>query len=49
MAAIHSSVGTCPTCNSDIPEASVLIEYEREGEPAKYAECPSCAVVVNPE
>lgn len=49
MAATRSSIGTCPTCGTDIPATRVLIQYERDGEPAEYAECPSCALVVNPE
>jgi formate dehydrogenase maturation protein FdhE len=49
MAATRSSIGRCPTCGSNIPAIRVLIEYERDGEAAEYAECPSCALVVNPE
>ncbi|PSQ37933.1 hypothetical protein BRD13_08475 [Halobacteriales archaeon SW_5_70_135] len=47
----HSSdaVGRCPTCGSPISSERVLIEYERSGTAAAYAECPSCQGVVRPE
>lgn len=45
-----SSIGRCPRCDTAIPRAYVLIEYEtKSGEQAIYAECPDCADVVAPE
>ncbi|WP_331236199.1 DUF7837 family putative zinc-binding protein [Natronorarus salvus] len=46
MSVDRSSTGVCPSCESVIPQSRVLIEYEKRGERAAYAECPSCAEVV---
>jgi NAD-dependent SIR2 family protein deacetylase len=43
------AAGSCPTCGSPIPSERVLIEYERSGGPAAFAECPDCQGVVRPE
>lgn len=49
MSAEHSPLGTCPACETEIPEGMVLIEYERDGDWAVYVECPSCEVPVEPQ
>jgi len=46
MSADPISTGVCPSCESAIPPSRVLIEYEKRGERAAYAECPACAEVV---
>jgi len=46
----HQTVlGTCPACDTPIPDHRLLIEYERRDGPAAYAECPGCRAVVNPD
>lgn len=43
-------LGSCPHCDTEIPPRQLLIQYETSlGEPAIYAECPSCLEVVSPE
>jgi len=42
-------LGACPRCTTDVATRDVLIEYEKDGQPAVYAECPGCGEVVNPE
>lgn len=49
MSTEKSSLGACPFCNGDVPPGNVLIEYEKDGETAVYAECPSCEEPVHPE
>lgn len=41
-------LGVCPRCNREI-DFDTQIEYEKNGQPAIYAECPNCSEVVNPE
>jgi len=48
MTRMTASFGTCPACGADIARIDVLIEYEADGEPAAYAECPDCREVVDP-
>ncbi|WP_168216066.1 DUF7837 family putative zinc-binding protein [Halorussus marinus] len=40
--------GQCPNCHGSITRDYVLIEYESEGRPAAFAECPDCRDVVHP-
>jgi hypothetical protein len=42
-------LGVCPRCNREIATFNILIEYEKNGQPAVYAKCPNCSDVVNPE
>jgi endogenous inhibitor of DNA gyrase (YacG/DUF329 family) len=49
MSTEKSSLGTCPFCGGDVPEGNILIEYEKDGEAAVYAECPTCEEPVHPE
>ncbi|QLH83784.1 hypothetical protein [Halosimplex pelagicum] len=50
MNADESSLGRCPDCGEQIPEAWLLIEYETdESETEIWAECPTCEDVVAPE
>ncbi|MDY6819911.1 MAG: hypothetical protein SVG88_14720 [Halobacteriales archaeon] len=44
-----SMLGRCPDCQTSIPEARLLIEYETADGTAVYAECPDCRDVVHPE
>lgn len=44
----HATVGTCPRCETPIPESRLLIEYESTDGTAAYAECPDCEAVVHP-
>lgn len=45
----HATVlGECPDCAEHIPEYSLLIEYERDGDRERFAECPACENVVHP-
>jgi hypothetical protein len=49
MRQTQRTLGECPNCESDIPPAATLIEYESEdGWPATFAECPECQNVVHP-
>ena len=42
--------GECPLCGTSITEPWVLIEYENtDGTTGKWAECPDCAEIVEPE
>lgn len=44
-----SQVEQCPRCGESIPLGMVLPEYSREdGGISQFAECPSCAAVVQP-
>lgn len=53
MSTTHSSppvLGRCPDCQAKIASFDVLIEYEADdGQPAVWAECPTCSEVVHPE
>lgn len=43
-------LGECPQCGREIPSAYLLIEYEAEdGTVGRWAECPECAEVVDPD
>jgi hypothetical protein len=42
-------IGTCPFCHAEVATTDVIIEYESNGRPAVYAECPGCRDVVNPK
>lgn len=48
MAAKATTVGTCPECGTTIKPSQVLIEYEKNGEQAVYADCYACDEVVHP-
>jgi hypothetical protein len=48
MSTEGSTLGACPVCWTEIPEGLLLIEYEKDGDRAVYAECPSCEKPVNP-
>jgi len=48
MSTTRSTVGVCPACEVEIPPGMVLIEYEKGGGTARFAECPSCGVPVHP-
>lgn len=41
-------LGHCPTCGAEITRDFLLIEYESEGRPARFAECPDCRNIVHP-
>jgi len=42
-------LGTCPTCERDIPRENLIIAYEADGDwPRLFAECPSCEDPVHP-
>jgi hypothetical protein len=43
-----STLGDCPTCETEIPAGLLLIEYETADGRAVYAECPSCVEPVHP-
>ncbi|MBX0288487.1 hypothetical protein EGH22_19330 [Halomicroarcula sp. F28] len=43
-------LGDCPLCGAAITESWLLIEYETtEGTTGRWAECPNCSDVVDPE
>jgi len=42
------TLGSCPECGEKIPREYLLIEYESDGRPAHFAECPRCRNVVHP-
>jgi hypothetical protein len=42
------TLGCCPECGEAITADLLLIEYESEGRPARFAECPGCRNVVHP-
>jgi len=42
------SLGRCPDCETEIPRAGVIIEYETGDGTEAYAECPDCRDVVHP-
>lgn len=48
MTTTTAAFGTCPVCGADIGRVDVLVEYEADGKPAAYAECPGCRAVVDP-
>lgn len=48
MSTQTSTLGTCPHCGTELSKHAALIEYERGGERAIYAECPGCERVVHP-
>lgn len=43
-----TTLGTCPNCGEPIARDYLLIEYESDGRPAEFAECPDCRRVVHP-
>ena len=44
-----STLGSCPDCDTAIPDTCLLIRYETaEGWPKQFAECPECLDVVHP-
>ncbi|MFB6153745.1 MAG: hypothetical protein ABEJ27_05790 [Halodesulfurarchaeum sp.] len=45
----HQALGVCPHCEATISRGDVLIEYERRGQTARYADCPGCGRVVHPD
>jgi hypothetical protein len=46
----RSSLDRCPECGAEIPEAWLLLTYERrDGSEGVWAECPACEDVVAPE
>lgn len=48
MSPERSTLGVCPVCNTAIPKGLLLIEYEKDGHRAVFAECPECEEPVNP-
>jgi len=43
-------LGTCPTCDVQIPQENLLIRYESTGDwPRLFAECPACGDPVHPQ
>jgi hypothetical protein len=48
MSTEQSTLGICPTCETEIPVGLLLIQYEKDGYRAVYAECPSCEEPVHP-
>jgi predicted RNA-binding Zn-ribbon protein involved in translation (DUF1610 family) len=48
MAYETQTVGLCPNCGESITQEYLLIEYESDGRPARFAECPACREVVHP-
>jgi len=48
MTSKTQSLGVCPECSAEIPSGAVLVEYERDGGPVVYAECPDCVEPVHP-
>lgn len=42
------ATGACPACGTALAPRNVLIEYERDGKPTSFAECPGCGGVVRP-
>jgi len=48
MASNTATLGRCPSCETPIPQYSLLIEYERDDGHAAFAECPGCDDVVRP-
>lgn len=49
MAMRESTLGACPECGATVGRASKLVSYERDGQPAVFADCPGCRRVVRPE
>ena len=49
MSTERSTLGSCPHCGAAIPSLQLLIEYEVDGDTGRYAECPACLAVVDPE
>ncbi|MFB6266834.1 MAG: hypothetical protein ABEI31_04175 [Halodesulfurarchaeum sp.] len=45
----HQALGVCPHCETRLSPGDVLIEYERQGQAARYVDCPGCGRVVHPE
>jgi len=43
-----ATLGTCPDCETPVPEHRRLITYEKAGRTAVFAECPGCEDVVEP-
>lgn len=44
-----TTLGRCPLCETVIPSANKLIEYETsDGWTKMFAECPDCGDVVHP-
>ncbi|MFC4438542.1 hypothetical protein ACFO3C_12760 [Halostagnicola sp. GCM10023398] len=43
-----SRLGTCPACAATITAVDVLVEYDVNGQPAVWADCPDCREVVHP-
>lgn len=37
-----ASVGSCPDCDTSLPQSNVLIEYETGAEWQQVARCPEC-------
>jgi len=45
----NAPLGTCPVCETTVPSARLLIEYESEdGAIRMFAECPRCEVPIHP-
>lgn len=44
------TLGRCPDCGEYIPEAWLLVKYQKDdGTKSVWAECPACEDVVAPE
>jgi len=49
MSDSNGSLGSCPQCGREIPQAYLLIEYEaKDGTTGRWAECPECEAVIDP-
>ena len=42
------TLGSCPHCDSSIPDHRLLIEYDTASGRSRYADCPNCRQVVHP-
>ncbi|WP_449267266.1 DUF7837 family putative zinc-binding protein [Halalkaliarchaeum desulfuricum] len=49
MSQATASLGTCPLCGTRVSRDAVLIEYEVDGDPRLFAECPECEQPVRPQ
>jgi hypothetical protein len=44
------TLGRCPDCGESIPNAGLLVEYEKtDGTESVWGECPACEDIVAPE
>jgi formate dehydrogenase maturation protein FdhE len=48
MSTERTPLGVCPSCGTELVAGMILIEYEKNGSKAVFAECPSCDEPVTP-